>query len=169
MITAHQASLPQARRPSGAQPAVCMALNDLTVSPVTGRCENRRHQGHVRENEPPGWSSQFGLNGGESEARFIRAGQLLGSWRDIHKHKCVYRYYSDDSCSPHFCSSHLVMRPGFPRRAGRRSRSRLRPETCRRRFKLAFESAVKSGFGLISNFGCDLCHRITGRREHLRS
>ena len=33
-----------------------MALNDLTVSPVTGRCENRRHQGRVRENEPPGGS-----------------------------------------------------------------------------------------------------------------
>ena len=80
------ASVPQARRPSGAQPAVCMALNDLTVSPVTGRCENRRHQGRVRENEPPGGSPQFGLNGGKPEARFIRAGQLLGSWLDLHKH-----------------------------------------------------------------------------------
>ena len=112
VITAHQASLPQARRPSGAQPAVCMALNDLTVSPVTGRCENRRHQGRVRENEPPGGSPQFGLNGGKPEARLLRAGQVLGVGSTFTNTR-VYRHESDDSCSPHFCRSHLVMRPGF--------------------------------------------------------
>ena len=78
-----------------------MAVNDLTVSPVTGRCENRRHQGHVRENEPPGWSPQFGLNGGESEARLLRAGQLLGGgWTFTNTR--VYRHESDDSCKRYF-------------------------------------------------------------------
>jgi hypothetical protein len=59
VITAHQASLPQARRPSGAQQAVCMGLNDLTVSPVTATCENRRKEGHVGENDTPGFSPTF--------------------------------------------------------------------------------------------------------------
>jgi len=78
-----------------------MALNDLTVSPVTGRCENRRHQGRVRENEPPGWSPQFGLNAGKPEARLLRAGQVLGVGSTFTNTR-VCRCESDDSCNRYF-------------------------------------------------------------------
>jgi hypothetical protein len=168
VITAHQASLPQARRPSGAQPAVCMGLNDLTVSPVTATCENRRHQGRVRERSHPVAARRFGLNGGKPEAGLLRAIQLLRSWRRPSQTP-AFLDTNPTTVATAISRSHLVMRPGFPRGAGRISRSRLRPETCRRRFKLAFESAIKSGFGLVTNFGCNLCHRIISRGEHLRS
>jgi hypothetical protein len=48
-----------------------MAPNDLTVSPVTGTCENRRQETHVRENEPPVAARSFVLNGDQT-----------GSWMD---------------------------------------------------------------------------------------
>jgi hypothetical protein len=103
VITAHQASLPQARRPSGAQPAVCMALNDLTVSPVTATCENGRHQGHVRENEPPGSSPQFWPERrANRKLDYFGASQLWGVGATFTNTR-VSRYESDDSCSPDFC------------------------------------------------------------------
>jgi hypothetical protein len=48
-------------------------------------------------------------------------------------------------------------------------RPRLAPETGRRNGELALERAVESGFGLIADFGSDLCHRITRGRKHLLS
>src|SRR6266852_5565871 len=68
-----------------------------------------------------------------------------------------------------FFPSHLITRRGFPCRSNRMSRPRLAAETRGRNGELALERPVKSGFGLIADFGCDLCHRITGRSQHLRS
>jgi hypothetical protein len=52
--------------------------------------------------------------------------------------------------------SHLVTRPGFPSWISGMSRPRLAAETGGRNGELALERPVKSGFGLIADFGCDL-------------
>jgi len=53
----------------------------------------------------------------------------------------------------------LIIRRGFLL-PWRFSLGRPRPttKTCGRNFKLAFECPVKSGFGLIADFRCDLCN-----------